>query len=106
MKFIIKKILSSFNYKIIKKDKLSSFDKIIKHFTNKEEPLIFDVGANSGQSIIRFKKIFKESIIYSFEPQKNEFQKLKLLCSEQYKNCFPFNFGLGNEEKKNEYQYF
>ena len=37
MKFIIKKILSSFNYKIIKKDKQSSFDKIIKHFTNKEE---------------------------------------------------------------------
>ena len=100
MKFIIKKILSSFNYKIIKKDKLSSFDKIIKHFTNKEEPLIFDVGANSGQSIIRFKKIFKESIIYSFEPQKNEFQKLKSLCKGQYKNCFPFNFGLGNEEKK------
>lgn len=34
-------------------------------------PIIFDIGANQGQSIVRFKKMFESPRIYSFEPTPN-----------------------------------
>ena len=50
-----------------------TFDEIyIRYLKN---PLIMDVGANEGQSIDRFKKIFKNSIIHCFEPLPDEFKK-------------------------------
>ena len=38
--------------------------------------LIFDIGANIGQSIDRFQSIFPKSKIYSFEPTPNLFENL------------------------------
>ena len=49
-----------------------NFDDLIKYNLN-ENCIIFDVGGNRGQSIERFKKIFKKPIIHSFEPIKSEF---------------------------------
>jgi len=46
---------------------------VIHHILNKKRPIIFDVGANIGQSIISFKKNFPNSIIHSFEPCKKFF---------------------------------
>ena len=47
----------------------NSFDDIYKKIYHKNDKLIiFDVGGNRGQSIIRFKSLFKESKIYTFEP--------------------------------------
>ena len=40
-------------------------------------PIIFDVGANTGQSIDRFRSIFPDSKIYSFEPDKVSFKTLR-----------------------------
>jgi len=62
VKKIIKKILRNFNIDIKRihpelKNSLS-FDEIyIKKI--KQTPIIFDVGANQGQSIKRFKKCFR-----------------------------------------------
>lgn len=53
-----------------------SFDDIYKLKLNKS-PTIFDIGANQGQSIERFKKIFFKPTIHAFEPIKFEFDKLK-----------------------------
>jgi FkbM family methyltransferase len=45
---------------------------------SKQLPLtFFDVGANIGQTAIRFKKGFPEAQIYSFEPSKATFVKLE-----------------------------
>ena len=45
-------------------------------------PVIFDVGANVGQSIDLFSQLFPQSSIYSFEPAADCFALLK----RKYKN--------------------
>jgi FkbM family methyltransferase len=54
-----------------------SLDDIHRSVTRNEKPLIFDVGANKGQSITRFRKLFPQATIHAFEPLKAEFQNLK-----------------------------
>jgi len=41
------------------------------------KPTIFDVGAFDGRSIIEYRKIFSNCIVYSFEPTPSSFRKLK-----------------------------
>jgi FkbM family methyltransferase len=74
-------------------------DEVIKYFVTKNNPIIFDVGANVGTSIDRFKKIFPSPEFYCFEPSKNEFEILKK--NYNYKEIKLFNFALGdtNESK-------
>lgn len=104
IKQIIKKIINILGFKISKinnKYKKLSFDDIHKIKINIESPIIFDVGANQGQSIRRFKKIFPKSIIHAFEPIKEEFDKLQ----NEFKsdsNIFLNNCALGDSlgEKK------
>lgn len=62
-------------YKIYKND--LSFDDIYKKFfNNKKKIIIFDVGANVGQSIDRYKKIFSNFEIHCFEPNQDAFSIL------------------------------
>ena len=57
----------------------SSFTKLpsSKLNANKNKPVIFDVGANKGQSIRFFKKLFPEAEIHAFEPSPNTYMKLE-----------------------------
>ena len=63
---IIKKILKFFNLNISRYHK--NFDEIISILVKNKKPIIFDVGANKGQSIDRFNSIFNHCEIHSFEP--------------------------------------
>ena len=79
-KKIVKKIINIFGYEIKKKDleiEELSFDQILKKKLIKKKPIIFDVGANNGQSIERFLNLFQGAKIHSFEPLQNEFENLK-----------------------------
>jgi FkbM family methyltransferase len=76
-------------------------DEVIKVFVKKDNPIIFDVGANIGTSIDRFKKLFPSPEFYCFEPGNNEFQILNK--NYNYANIKLFNFALGS---KNESQKF
>ena len=73
MKFFVLKILMVFDFfhkkKILKalKDQLSKHNNII----------IFDVGGHHGESIFFFNQNFDTSKIYTFEPIKDNFLKLK-----------------------------
>lgn len=104
IKKIIKKIFSILGYnisRIDKKYKKLSFNDIHKAKIDIDNPLIFDVGANKGQSIRRFKNIFPRSTIHAFEPIKEEFVKLQ----DEFKNdksIFLNNFALGDslDQKK------
>ena len=42
-----------------------------------KEPTIFDVGANVGQTVERYKRVFETSTIYSFEPHPDMFDILQ-----------------------------
>jgi FkbM family methyltransferase len=56
---------------------------------------IFDIGANKGQTVTRFKEHFKESTIYSFEPVHNTFAELERNI-KKYKNVKPYNLAFGD----------
>jgi len=97
-KKVIKKLflILGFNIsRIDKKYKKLSFNDIHKAKIDIDNPIIFDVGANKGQSIRRFKKIFPKSIIHAFEPIKEEFVKLEDEFKND-KNIFLNNFALGD----------
>ena len=107
MNTLKKIILNSFRYfgynikKLQKEEKnFLNFDEIYKKILKKNKITIFDVGANRGQSINRFLKIFPDAEIHCFEPIKNNFLFLK----ENYKNrnITLNNFALGekNEVKR------
>ena len=57
-------------------------------------PVIFDVGANVGQSITRFKKIFPSSKIYSFEPSARPFVDLSKVA-KQHSDVKVYEMALG-----------
>ena len=79
----------------------NNYDAIHKFIVNKilelEGPIIFDVGANDGESIKRFRKIFPNLKIYSFEPDDKIFERLKTKYSN-IKNIYLNNFGLSNKD--------
>lgn len=62
------------------------------------KPIIFDIGANTGQSIDRFRSLFFDSIIYSFEPDKVTFQTLQKNHSSD--GLHLFEIALGNKPGK------
>ena len=96
MKNTIKNIFKFLGYKIKKIDKKKiNFDDIYKKFF-KDQSIIFDVGANKGQSIQRFKKIFPSSIIHSFEPIYKEYQYLEKTYEEN-KEIIINNIALGEK---------
>ena len=57
-------------------DKISN-KKFYNEIINKKNPVIFDIGANKGQTIEFFLKIFKRPKIYSFEPLKDVYKILE-----------------------------
>jgi FkbM family methyltransferase len=101
MKKIIKNFFDKFGYEIKKlnKNKLN-FDDIYQKFF-RGDLTIFDVGANKGQSIERFKKIFPNATIHAFEPIEKEFSFLKKTYEDK-KDIIINNMALGEKtyEKK------
>ena len=103
MKKRIQSLLNFFGYYLIKEKNFKklyrNLDQTIKYLIKKDNPLIFDVGAHAGESIVRFRNLFKKSIIHSFEPSKKSFTILK-----KYENLDTKinNFALGkvNEIRK------
>lgn len=107
----ITKLLIFFDYDITKskrKNKKIDFDRTLKFFLNEipgsvKQKIIFDVGANTGQSVERFKMIFNDPVLHSFEPQRDVFKQLqKHYPSDE--NVILNNFGLADKiEEKNFY---
>ena len=84
MKKIIKNFFNKLGYDLKKKDKdFTNIDleDLLKIKIN-ENPIIFDVGGNKGQSVTKYKKIFKKPIIHTFEPIKSQFN----IINEKFKN--------------------
>ena len=97
IKKFIKNIFFSFNYIIIKQyyldfDKDTSIKKILSYSKRNKKIIIFDVGANIGQSVERFRKYLPSALIFSFEPNPDVF---KILNKRNDKKLKCFNVGLG-----------
>ena len=57
-------------------------------------PTIFDVGANEGQSVKRFRATFPSSVIHSFEPDRDAFARLRENTAAK-EGVFAWNSALG-----------
>ena len=71
MRLNFKKIFSffiTFNKNKYSKANLSSRMLLLRLFSPDSQIIIFDVGAHRGQSAKRFRKLFKNAKIFSFEP--------------------------------------
>ncbi|MDA9827690.1 FkbM family methyltransferase [Flavobacteriaceae bacterium] len=83
MKTILKKIKN----KLKSRSKASMFNDIntiyAKELGKTENPIIFDVGSNRGQSVLRFNSILNNPFIHCFEPAKSAFNAL---ASHNFKN--------------------
>ena len=103
-KRVIQKLLNFFGYKISKnkQNKFKNFDFIIKKILRRRKINIIDIGANKGQTIERFKKIFSEAKIYAFEPTKNLAEKLDKIYMED-ENVKIFNKAVGDKNGKNNF---
>ncbi len=103
LKRIIKSFLKKQGYEIFRRfyydfgsdDTIKNILNIAK--INFENLVIFDVGANIGQSVDRFRLYAEKAKIFSFEPNPEVYSILKRKKSTD-NNLKTFNFGLG--EKK------
>jgi len=85
-----------------------------KFYTNlikSKVPIIFDVGAHQGESAVFFKKIFPISILYSFEPDPENFLVLEKKLSRYGKNqlqgqASAFAIPLAVAEKKGTFKFY
>ena len=77
---------------------LTKFNKdiILKSHIKSENPIIFDIGANVGQSVAYYKKLFPNCKIHCFEPDPDTFIKLKENC-KNIQNVYLNNYGIGSE---------
>lgn len=96
----LKKLINYLGYninKVNKEIKNENLDEIMKRFVS-PNPVIFDVGANVGQSIDRFKKTFKNPTIHSFEPIDSEFKTIHNKFGKQ-KNIILNHIALGEKQE-------
>lgn len=70
-----------------------SREKLIAQAVSAANPVLFDIGAHHGQSVIYLRSIFPNSIIYSFEPDPESFA---ILENHQFDNNFCFNVAVSN----------
>ena len=96
---IAKKLIGSIGYELQRKTAGVYRPQLANEFLfkkiGKDQPVIFDVGANTGQSIDLFKKGFFCPVIYSFEPDEECFKSLNSKYLEDKKVCL-FNIALGD----------
>ena len=83
----------TFNKNKYSKANLSSRTLLLRLLSPDSHIIIFDVGAHRGQSAKRFRKLFKNAKIFSFEPFPAAFNKLKLLKIDNFR---AFNFGFSD----------
>ena len=98
MMSLLKKIFDKFGLRINLAKNLWYLDPfiVIKKLLNNPCPVIFDIGACDGSTVIEFKKLFHRSTVYSFEPFPDSYLTLKQLA-KQYTNVNPFELAVSNE---------
>jgi len=97
MKKILKNITRKYGYDIIRyrPDKMGRYPYYdMAKFIKIDKPMIFDIGANIGQTIENFRNVFPKAHINSFEPSPATFELLKNNVSKM-ENVKIWNYGIG-----------
>lgn len=92
-------MFSLFGYRLLAPKELDArfFNKFktFAPFFRDRPPLVFDVGANVGQSVTEYKKHWPDCVIHSFEPQVEVFAQLQATAA-RFSNVTCNNFALGD----------
>ncbi|MDP1695543.1 MAG: FkbM family methyltransferase, partial [archaeon] len=106
IKDIVKNLALKAGYRILKYNPSQigacPFSDMKRFMEDKENLLIFDVGANAGQSVIKFKSIFPHSIIHAFEPGQKAFNQLRKNTAGR-EEVFIWNEALGSSAGNREF---
>lgn len=96
MKQLLKTIVHSLGYEISRIDKVGvdAFADMARFLPTRERHVIFDVGANMGQSAKRFRRTFPAAEIHSFEPGPSVYKRLQQEIGSD-PNTHTWNCGLG-----------
>jgi FkbM family methyltransferase len=100
-----KKIINKLGYNISRIDhkfENIDLDHLLSQKINIINPIVFDVGGNVGQSISKFKAIFKDPIVHSFEPNEQTYNLMYTKFREDEK-IFCNNFALGDKLENKEF---
>ena len=104
IKKLVKKTINKLGFDLKRyhpEKKQINFDDLLKDKIS-NNPIIFDVGENKGQSIEKYLKIFDKPIIHSFEPIKTEFDYMYSKFRNN-KNIYLNNFALGDKTEEKEF---
>ena len=94
-KIKIYEFMTLYIYKEIFFDKCYDFPSLIK-----DDPLILDIGANTGVFATRMKQLYKDSSIYCFEPFPTNFYQLqKNIKSSNFDNIKLHQSGVGGSTR-------
>lgn len=86
---------------VMKRDKAreSLFHDMRNHLSRTSIDIVFDVGANTGQTASKIRKNYPECMIFSFEPVKKTFSILEQnFISDDLTRCYNIALGLRDQE--------
>ena len=73
---------------------------VLKNLVTKNDPIIFDVGANIGETVLEFKNLWRKAKIYCFEPQAECWKSLEEI-NDKFEDDIVFEkHAVGNEHEK------
>ena len=99
---IVKQSLNHFGYQIRRSDRVMDGRNAfvdMAAFVERTKPVCFDVGANIGQTVIRFHKYLKKPIIHSFEPGVAAYKEFEA-NTENVVDLTRNNIGLGSHAER------
>jgi FkbM family methyltransferase len=98
VKHIVKRVLSSLGYKVRRISDEVGQDPLydLERLAGNGSLVIIDAGANIGQSIFSFHRIFREPVIHAFEPGRETFAELQQRTSG-LPGLHLNNYGLGSQ---------
>ena len=82
LKDAVQHLASKAGYRIVKDVGHSLKPDCLRIFGNDARPIVFDVGASRGQTVVRFKSMFPGCEIHSFEPSPSTFKLLQERAAE------------------------
>ena len=78
---------------------LDEADDLLRFFNANDKITIIDAGANVGQSVQKYKEIFPNAVIHSFEPVRKVYEQLEK-NTRHYDGVSVYNMALGSQEGK------
>ena len=100
----VKAIIKDFAFSILNLSKSRGYHLVrdLKFYSNNydKDIIIFDIGANVGQTAAKMRRFFPKAEICSFEPSKGTYSLLKKNTRNLNIQCFNFGFGSETGEKK------